>query len=50
MADEKKSLSGEELEKVSGGWIIKKDDNDPYVIIDDDGGQVIGDYPSTNQK
>ena len=23
MADEKKTLSGEELEKVSGGWIIK---------------------------
>ena len=50
MADEKKTLSGEELEKVSGGWYIKKDDNDPYVIIDDDGGKVIGNYPSTNQK
>lgn len=49
MADEKKALSGEELEKVSGGWLIKKDDNDPYVIIGEDG-KIIGDYPSTNQK
>ena len=38
MADEKKTLSGEELEKVSGGWIIDED------------GKIIGDYPSTNQK